>query len=303
VELGIQGLNSISRFDATLPLARLAEELGYGSWWAQDHVVLPTAPGAPIDPTTPIVDAMVHLAHVAAATSRMTLGTAVLILPQRNPLVLAKQAASLDVLSGGRFVLGVGAGWLVAEMAAVGVPATGRGGRTDEYLDAMTALWTQPAPEFHGRHVDFAEVDAHPRPIGLRVVVGGRSAGAYRRAVSRAHAYGDSSCPGLTRRMIESIDSQFPRRFAICVGWPTFSLNHCSCRWLGRRPLRKWPPWRWSNAVWRRKGWARSVSNFIAINRTSVRLLKRLDARGNSAAQKPRISNPLFQSSSNAAGP
>ena len=112
MELGIQGLNSISRFDATLPLARLAEELGYGSWWAQDHVVLPTTAGSPIDPATPIVDPIVHLAHVAAVTRRMTLGTAVIILPQRNPVVLAKQAASLDVLSGGRFVLGVGAGWL-----------------------------------------------------------------------------------------------------------------------------------------------------------------------------------------------
>ena len=101
MELGIQGLNSISRFDATLPLARLAEELGYGSWWAQDHVVLPTAAGSPIDPATPIVDPIVHLAHVAAVTRRMTLGTAVIILPQRNPFVLAKQAASLGVLSGG----------------------------------------------------------------------------------------------------------------------------------------------------------------------------------------------------------
>ena len=124
---------------------------------------------------------MVHLAHVAAATSRMTLGTAVLILPQRNPLVLAKQAASLDALSGGRFVLGVGAGWLAAEMAAVGVPTADRGARTDEYLDAMTALWTDPAPEFHGRYVDFAGVDAHPRPTGFggrrRTQSPGRTAG------------------------------------------------------------------------------------------------------------------------------
>jgi probable F420-dependent oxidoreductase len=195
VELGVQGLNSIMRIDATLPLARLAEELGYGSWWAQDHVVLPTGPGGPIDPTTPIVDAVVHLAHVAAATSRMTLGTAVLILPQRNPLVLAKQAASLDALSGGRFVLGVGAGWLAAEMAAVGVPTADRGARTDEYLDAMTALWNDPAPEFHGRYVDFAGVDAHPRPTGVRVVVGGRSAGAYRRAVSRGHGFYGNGTP------------------------------------------------------------------------------------------------------------
>ena len=132
---------------------------------------------------------MVHLAFVAAATERVLLGTGIIILPQRNPLVLAKQAASLDALSGGRFVLGVGAGWLAAEMAAVGVPTGGRGARTDEYLDAMTALWTDPAPEFHGRYVDFARVDAHPRPTGVRVVVGGRSPGAYRRAVSRGHGF------------------------------------------------------------------------------------------------------------------
>ena len=176
MELGVQGLNSITRIGATLPLARLAEELGYGSWWAQDHVVLPTGPDAPLDPTTPIVDAVVHLAHVAAVTSRMTLGTAVLILPQRNPLVLAKQAATLDALSGGRFVLGVGTGWLAAEMAAVGVEMAGRGGRTDEYLDAMTALWTDPAPEFHGRHVDFAGVDVAPPPVLGTVDPGGPAA-------------------------------------------------------------------------------------------------------------------------------
>lgn len=195
MELGVQGLNSIMQVEATLPLARLAEELGYGSWWAQDHVVLPTAADPPIDPTTPIVDPLVHLAHVAAVTSRMTLGTAVIILPQRNPVVLAKQAASLDALSGGRFVLGVGAGWLAAEMAAVGVPMAGRGALTDEYLDAMTALWTDPAPEFHGRHVDFAGVDAHPRPAALRVVVGGSSAAAYRRAVRRGHGFYGNGTP------------------------------------------------------------------------------------------------------------
>jgi probable F420-dependent oxidoreductase len=195
VELGVQGFNSISRPEATLPLARLAEELGYGSWWAQDHVVLPTGPEAPLDPRTPIVDPVVHLAHVAAVTSRMLLGTAVLILPQRNPLVLAKQAAGLDALSGGRLVLGVGAGWLAAEMEAVGVPMAGRGGRTDEYLDAMTSLWLDESPEFHGRHVDFAGVDAHPRPSGIRVVIGGRSPGAYRRAVSRGHGFYGNGTP------------------------------------------------------------------------------------------------------------
>ena len=191
----MQGVNAVTRPEITLRLARLAEELGFESWWAADHVVLPSTPGVPIDPGQPIVDPLVHLAYVAAATSRITLGTAVVILPQRNPLVLAKQAASLDVLSGGRFVLGVGAGWLAAEMAALGVPMADRGARTDEYLDAMTALWTEPAPEFHGRYVDFAGVDAHPRPAGVRVVVGGRSPGAYRRAITRGHGFYGNGTP------------------------------------------------------------------------------------------------------------
>jgi probable F420-dependent oxidoreductase len=205
VELGIQGLNSLTRFDATLPLARLAEELGYGSWWAQDHVVLPTTAGSPIDPATPIVDPIVHLAHVAAVTRWMTLGTAVIILPQRNPLVLAKQAASLDVLSGGRFVLGVGAGWLVAEMVAVGVDPAGRGERTDEYLDAMTALWTEPAPEFHGRHVDFSGVDA---PTAERYP-GGR-----RRPQPGGPSAGGQPRPRLLRQRDPGGDRRGPRRAA-----------------------------------------------------------------------------------------
>jgi probable F420-dependent oxidoreductase len=194
MELGVQGLNS-GPVEATTALARHAEEAGYGSWWAHDHVVLPTGPDATMDARTPIVDPLVHLAHVAAVTTRITLGTAIVILPQRNPLVLAKQAASLDALSGGRFVLGVGAGWLAAEMVAVGVPMAGRGARTDEYLDAMTALWTSPEAAFRGRYVVFADVAAYPQPAGIRVVVGGRSPAAYRRAVSRAHGFYGNGTP------------------------------------------------------------------------------------------------------------
>jgi probable F420-dependent oxidoreductase len=193
MELGVQGFNS-APVEATAALARHAEDAGYGSWWAHDHVVLPTGADAAMNPRTPIVDPLVHLSHVAAVTGRMTLGTAVVILPQRNPLVLAKQAASLDALSGGRFVLGVGAGWLEPEMAAVGVPMAGRGARTDEYLDAMTALWTSPSATVHGRYVEFADVAAYPQPSGIRVVVGGRSPAAYRRAVARAHGlYGNGT--------------------------------------------------------------------------------------------------------------
>lgn len=192
MDMGVQGFNGGSTIDPeqTVRLAKVVESLGYRSWWTTEHVVLPSprvAP-SPAEPTEPILDPLVHLGFVAAVTSRLELATGVVILPQRNPVVLAKQVASLDVLSGGRFTLGVGAGYLEPELAAVGVPLEDRGRRTDEYLDAMAALWS-PAPSFHGRFASFADVDAHPKPSGVRIVIGGHSAGALRRAVSRGHGW------------------------------------------------------------------------------------------------------------------
>ena len=146
----------------TIRLARLAEELGYDSWWAGEHVVLPDPadPAQPLEPHDPILDPLVHLAFVAAVTTTLELGTGIIILPQRNPVVLAKEVASLDVLSGGRLHLGVAAGYLAGEMEAVGVPMAERGTRTDEYLDAMQALWANPVRNFSGRFVSFGGVDA-----------------------------------------------------------------------------------------------------------------------------------------------
>ena len=126
-----------------------------------------------------------------------------MILPQRNPVVLAKQVATLDVLSGGRVMLGVGAGYLEPEFRALGANFAERGAVTDEYLDAMQALWYDEHPEYHGRFVDFAGVDAHPRPIQqpIPLVVAGHSPPAYRRAVARAHGwYGVLADPRRRRR-------------------------------------------------------------------------------------------------------
>jgi probable F420-dependent oxidoreductase len=206
MELGVQGLNAKAVLgpEATVRLARLAEELGYTSWWAGEHVVLPSprTADAPMEATDPILDPLVHLTFVAAATTRIRLGTAIVILPQRNPLVLAKQVASLDVLSGGRFTLGVGAGYLAPELHAVGVDLATRASRTNEYLDAMASLWHDPAPAFHGRHVSFEKVDAHPRPGNVRIVVGGHSPAAFRRAVSRAHGwFGNGGPDDLVRHL------------------------------------------------------------------------------------------------------
>jgi probable F420-dependent oxidoreductase len=179
--------------EAAARIAALAERLGYDSLWAGEHVVVPSprvAP-SPMEPDEPILDPLVALAHVAAHTERVLLGTGVIILPQRNPLVLAKQVASLDVLSGGRLILGLGVGYLEPEMRAIGVPMEGRGSRADEYLAAMRALWEEEAPAHRGGHVEFGGVDAHPRPVQrpLPVVVGGHTRAAHRRAARHADGW------------------------------------------------------------------------------------------------------------------
>jgi probable F420-dependent oxidoreductase len=193
--IGLFAINSHASAspEAAARIAALAERLGYDSLWAGEHVVVPSprVEPSPMEPDEPILDPLVALAHVAAHTERIKLGTGVIILPQRNPLVLAKQIASLDVLSGGRLILGIGVAYLEPEMRAIGVPMEGRGARADEYLAAMRALWEEEAPSFHGRHVNFEGVDAHPPPVQrpLPVVVGGHTRAAHRRAARAADGW------------------------------------------------------------------------------------------------------------------
>jgi probable F420-dependent oxidoreductase len=171
----------------------LAEELGYDSLWAGEHVVLPDpqVPPSPMGPQDPIIDPITALSFYAACTSRVRLGTGIVILPQRNPVVLAKELASIDVLSGGRLEFGLGVGYLEPEMTAIGVPMADRGARSTEYLEAMQALWSMPNPEYSGRYVSFAGIDAYPRPVQqpVPIVVGGRSPAAHRRAVRCGHGW------------------------------------------------------------------------------------------------------------------
>lgn len=174
-------------------IARLAEDLGYDSLWVGDHVVLPSprAQPSPMDSAEPLLDPVVSLGFLAAHTTRIELASGVVVLPQRNPLVLAKQLASVDVLSGGRLVFGVGVGYLEPELTALGVPLAERGARTEEYLAAIQALWYDEKPEYHGTFVDFAGVDAHPRPVRRRVpvVLGGHSTAGLRRALRLADGW------------------------------------------------------------------------------------------------------------------
>src|SRR5499433_2346679 len=138
-------------------VARAAEAAGFESLWGGEHVVLPdprVAP-SPLEPRDRIIDPVVALTFLAAHTSRIRLGTGIIILPQRNPLVLAKQLATLDVLSNGRLIFGVGVGYLEPEFRALGLPFETRGQVIDEYLAAMRAIWSDRQPAYRGRHVAF----------------------------------------------------------------------------------------------------------------------------------------------------
>jgi probable F420-dependent oxidoreductase len=165
-------------------IARTAEAIGFDSLWVGEHVVLPDprVPPSPMAPEEPILDPIVMLSFLVAHTTHVLLGTGIIILPQRNPLVLAKELASLDQLSDGRLLFGVGVGYLEPEFRALGIPFEDRGARTEEYLAAMRAIWSQHKPSYHGKFVSFANVQAHPQR-NIPIVMGGHSPAAYRRAV------------------------------------------------------------------------------------------------------------------------
>jgi probable F420-dependent oxidoreductase len=167
-----------------------AEALGYDSVWVSDHVVVPTANVVNFGET--VFDPLITLGVVAGATSRVRLGTTVLIVPYRNAVVTAKMVSSLDALSGGRVVLGIGAGWVAAESAMLGVPFPERGPMTDEHLRAMQALWTEPTPSFAGRYTRFDGLVFEPKPAQKPhppIWVGGHSRAALRRAVEFGAAW------------------------------------------------------------------------------------------------------------------
>jgi probable F420-dependent oxidoreductase len=189
------GLFSMNDYVCSYPevavgIAQLAESAGFDSLWAGEHVVLPDpqVSPSPMAPDDRILDPVIALTFLAAHTRQVRLGTGIIILPQRNPLVLAKELASLDELSGGRLIFGIGAGYLEPEFRALGVPFADRGARTDEHLAAMRAIWTQPKPAYYGRFVSFEHVQAHPQRA-IPVVVGGHSASAYRRAVEQGNGW------------------------------------------------------------------------------------------------------------------
>ncbi|HEY3004552.1 MAG TPA: TIGR03619 family F420-dependent LLM class oxidoreductase [Kribbellaceae bacterium] len=174
--------------DVLVRRARLAEQTGFESLWVGDHIALP----ADLEGERPRLEVVVAVSHLAAVTSRVRLGFGVLVLPQRQPVLLAKQLSSIDILSRGRLTVGIGVGYVAPELRAMGVPLAERGARTDEYLAVMRTLWTEPEPSFHGRFVSFSGVFQRPFPVQRPhppVVVGGHSDAAMRRAARTANGW------------------------------------------------------------------------------------------------------------------
>lgn len=209
MKFGLFSMNSniCSYPETAVRIAKLAEAANFESLWAGEHVVLPDprTPESRMAPEDRILDPVVALTYLAAHTQRVRLGTGIIILPQRNPLVLAKELTSLDTLSGGRFLCGIGVGYVEAEMRAIGVPFAERGARTDEYLAAMRAIWTQPKPAYHGRFVSFDHIQAHPQR-NIPVVIGGHTPAAYRRAVEQGNGwYGFALDLAYTARCIKQL--------------------------------------------------------------------------------------------------
>jgi probable F420-dependent oxidoreductase len=193
--LALPNFGKYAEKDPILKIVKTGEDLGFDSIWVSDHVVIPEAHHGF---GNVFYEPLTTLTYIAACTNRMLLGTSVIILPYRNPLVLAKMMSTLDVLSGGRIILGVGAGWMKEEFQALGIPYRERGAITDEYIQVLKILWSEEKPHFAGRYCRFSDINFLPRPVQKPhppVWIGGNS----RKAIERAVNLGEGWHPvGLT---------------------------------------------------------------------------------------------------------
>jgi len=196
VKFGIAFANTMSFVsgEGAAQLGRAAEAAGFESVWTVEHVVYPegyesTYPYAPNGKMpgsgdNPIPDPLIWLACVAANTTTLRLATGISLLPERSPLLFAKEVATLDMMSGGRVELGIGIGWLKEEFEALGVPWPRRGPRTEEYMEVMRALWASDDVSFHGEFINIDHISSNPKPAAGRVPIhiGGHSEAAAKRA-------------------------------------------------------------------------------------------------------------------------
>ena len=179
---------------AAIEVAGYAESAGFESVWTGEHLVVPDPPRSTraFPPSMPFLDTTVALTLVAAHTTTLKVASGIIVLPLRNPVVLAKELASIDVASHGRLIVGVAAGYVPEEFGAAGVPMATRHQRMDDYLQALRALWSMDRPRHHGPFVSFDRINAYPRPVqrpGPPIITGGDSRAALVRAVTMANGW------------------------------------------------------------------------------------------------------------------
>ena len=188
------GSGALADAEGVVSVAQTAESLGFDSIWVGEHPVLidPQVPPSPLPSRSEMMDPVPVLAFAAAATSRIRLGTGIVILPLRNPVILAKELATVDVLSRGRLLVGIGVGYVPGEYAAIGVPFGTRGRRADEWIDALRRLWRDDEPRLEGEFASFDGIQCRPqphRPGGPPILGSGMSTAARRRAVARCDGW------------------------------------------------------------------------------------------------------------------
>lgn len=187
VGVNLPNYGALGTVETITHIGETAEQLGYASVWTTDHILMP---GRLPEPYGHLLESMTVLSYLAARTSRIALATSVIVLPQRDPVLLAKQAATLDHLSAGRLTLGVGVGWVEEEYRFLRADFHRRGRLADEYIQAMKELWTADKPSFTGEEIRFDDAIFSPRPArpgGIPIVVGGSSPA----ALARTARYGD----------------------------------------------------------------------------------------------------------------
>ncbi|GAB4336268.1 MAG: LLM class F420-dependent oxidoreductase [Dehalococcoidia bacterium] len=220
VGLHIPQVGRASRPDVILPLARAADEAGFDGLWVFDHVVIQKEQGSQypyspdgrlgFNPHSDFLEPLTLLSYVAAVTAKVRLGTSVLVLPMRQPVLNAKILASIDKLSGGRVVLGGGVGWWKEEFEVLGVPFERRGARMDEYLQLIRALWTDDWVNFRGEFYECVDWTCNPKPVNgtIPIWLGGES----RQQLHRIGRFADGWLA--TARSLEYLE----RDFAIARG-------------------------------------------------------------------------------------
>ncbi len=226
VQVGLHalGIGVGARGEVIAAVADAAERAGFSTLWAGEHVVMVDGSSSrypyaedgriAVPADADWLDPMIALTFAAASTERIRLATGVLLLPEHNPVIVAKQAASLDVVSHGRLALGIGVGWSREEFAALGIPFERRGARTDEYIDAIRTLWRDDPASFSGAFTTFGEIRVHPKPVDRRIpiIVGGNSDAALRRAARRGDGWYGFNLDGL-----EVVEERIGRLDELCV--------------------------------------------------------------------------------------